>query len=79
LTISSTNTAFSGLVLNAEPYFNEAGYEVRRGLEEFSEKSRCYNEMAFVRNLENLYNIVSTRTSPFEQEIDEHLKKNGPR
>uniref|UniRef100_A0A915ITN3 UBC core domain-containing protein n=1 Tax=Romanomermis culicivorax TaxID=13658 RepID=A0A915ITN3_ROMCU len=71
--------SIQGLILNSEPYYNEAGYEVRRVNPDYAEKSRCYNEMALVRNLENLCNIIATRASPFMKEIDEHLLINVPK
>ena len=36
--------SIQGLVLRDEPYYNEAGYEARRGSHEAQLKSRVYNE-----------------------------------
>lgn len=66
-----------GLILNAEPYFNEAGYEARRGSAESAVKSRCYNEMALIRSLENLVNIATNPPPPFEKEVFDHLRSRG--
>lgn len=38
-----------GLILVAEPYYNEAGYEKQRGTQQGVENSRMYNEMAIVK------------------------------
>ena len=38
-----------GLILNREPYFNEAGYEKQKGGQQAAEDSRLYNEMAIVK------------------------------
>jgi len=35
-----------GLILNPEPYYNEAGYEKQKGTQTGLENSRLYNEMA---------------------------------
>ena len=37
--------ALTGLILVAEPYYNEAGYEKQRGSQQGAENSRLYNEM----------------------------------
>ena len=38
-----------GLILNPEPYYNEAGYEKQKGTQTGLENSRLYNEMAVLK------------------------------
>jgi len=38
-----------GLILNPEPYYNEAGYERQKGTQTGLENSRLYNEMAVLK------------------------------
>jgi len=38
-----------GLILNPEPYYNEAGYEKQKGTQTGFENSRLYNEMAILK------------------------------
>jgi len=37
------------LILNREPYYNEAGYEKQKGTQTGLENSRLYNEMAVLK------------------------------
>jgi len=37
------------LILNPEPYYNEAGYEKQKGTQTGLENSRLYNEMAVLK------------------------------
>jgi len=38
-----------GLILNPEPYYNEAGYEKQKSTQTGYENSRVYNEMAVLK------------------------------
>lgn len=38
-----------GLILVAEPYYNEAGYERQKGTQQGRENSRMYNEMVVLK------------------------------
>lgn len=42
----------TGLILVAEPYYNEAGYERQRGTQQGKENSRMYNEMVILKLLQ---------------------------
>ena len=41
--------SIQGLILVAEPYYNEAGYEKHRGSQQGLENSRMYNETAALK------------------------------
>ncbi|GMT21235.1 hypothetical protein PFISCL1PPCAC_12532 [Pristionchus fissidentatus] len=49
--------SIQGLILNAEPYFNEAGYESRKNVPEHEANSKRYNETAAINSLEYLWRI----------------------
>ncbi len=44
--------SIQGLILVAEPYYNEAGYERQRGSVQARENSRLYNEMVLLKMLQ---------------------------
>jgi len=52
-----------GLILNPEPYYNEAGYEKQKGTQTGLENSRLYNEMAVVKLVQVLTENCIRRTS----------------
>lgn len=39
----------AGLILNSEPYYNEAGFEKQKGSQQGFENSRMYNEMVLLK------------------------------
>lgn len=41
--------SIQGLILNSEPYFNEAGYDKHRGTTHGTESSRMYNETVLIK------------------------------
>ncbi|VDP47922.1 unnamed protein product [Heligmosomoides polygyrus] len=49
--------SIQALILVPEPYFNEAGYEVRKQQSEMSDRSRRYNETAAINSLEYLLKV----------------------
>ncbi|GMR42580.1 hypothetical protein PMAYCL1PPCAC_12775, partial [Pristionchus mayeri] len=49
--------SIQGLILNSEPYFNEAGYEERKNVPEHEANSKRYNETATINSLEYLWRI----------------------
>ena len=67
------------MILNAEPYYNEAGYERQRGTVEGSENSRMYNEMALIKTMESVRNMTQRPASVFKDDIQKHFKEKLPR
>lgn len=65
--------------MNAEPYFNEAGYERQRGTVEGGENSRMYNEMAIIKTMESVRNMLQRPSPIFKEEIEQHFKEYLPR
>ncbi|KAG9473701.1 hypothetical protein GDO78_004156 [Eleutherodactylus coqui] len=69
--------SIQGLILVNEPYYNEAGFDSDRGLQEGYENSRCYNEMALIRVVQSMTQLLRRPVEVFEQEILEHFQSNG--
>ncbi|XP_056606679.1 LOW QUALITY PROTEIN: (E3-independent) E2 ubiquitin-conjugating enzyme UBE2O [Triplophysa dalaica] len=69
--------SIQGLILVNEPYYNEAGFDSDRGLQEGYENSRCYNEMALIKMVQSMTQLLLHPADVFEQEIREHFACNG--
>ncbi|XP_069510781.1 (E3-independent) E2 ubiquitin-conjugating enzyme [Ambystoma mexicanum] len=69
--------SIQGLILVNEPYYNEAGFDSDRGLQEGYENSRCYNEMAVIRVVQSMTQLVRRPVDVFSQEIHEHFNLCG--
>lgn len=50
--------SIQGLVLNATPYFNEAGYERQVGTAEGQKNSTVYNENAFLLSCKSMLYLL---------------------
>lgn len=72
-----TGLFLAGLILVNEPYYNEAGFDSDRGLQEGYENSRCYNEMALIRVVQSMTQLVRRPPEVFEQEIRQHFSVGG--
>lgn len=69
--------SIQGLILVNEPYYNEAGFDSDRGLQEGYENSRCYNEMALIKMVQSMTQLLQNPVEVFKQEIQEHFLSNG--
>uniref|UniRef100_A0A8C3B1L2 (E3-independent) E2 ubiquitin-conjugating enzyme n=1 Tax=Cyclopterus lumpus TaxID=8103 RepID=A0A8C3B1L2_CYCLU len=69
--------SIQGLILVNEPYYNEAGFDSDRGLQEGYENSRCYNEMALIKMVQSMTLLLQHPVEVFKQEIQEHFVSNG--
>lgn len=67
----------TGLILVNEPYYNEAGFDSDRGLQEGYENSRCYNEMALIKMVQSMTQLLAQPVEVFQQEIREHFCTSG--
>ncbi|XP_051987103.1 (E3-independent) E2 ubiquitin-conjugating enzyme-like isoform X1 [Xyrauchen texanus] len=65
--------SIQGLILVNEPYYNEAGFDSDRGLQEGYENSRCYNEMALIKMVQSMTRLIQQPVEVFQQEIQEHF------
>ncbi|GME33201.1 Ubiquitin-conjugating enzyme E2 [Neofusicoccum parvum] len=78
-TILQVLVSLMGLVLVREPYYNEAGYEVRQGTEETTLSSALYSEKAYFRARGFIMRGLTQIPAPFEEEIQWlYRKDNGP-
>ncbi|KAJ8363569.1 hypothetical protein SKAU_G00124000 [Synaphobranchus kaupii] len=69
--------SIQGLILVNEPYYNEAGFDSDRGLQEGYENSRCYNEMALIKMVQSMTQLLQQPVEVFQQEIREHFSSSG--
>uniref|UniRef100_S4RK70 (E3-independent) E2 ubiquitin-conjugating enzyme n=1 Tax=Petromyzon marinus TaxID=7757 RepID=S4RK70_PETMA len=69
--------SIQGLILVNEPYYNEAGFESDRGLQEGYENSRCYNEMALIKLVQSMTLLLNHPPAVFQHEIREHFQARG--
>ncbi|KAM3964473.1 LOW QUALITY PROTEIN: (E3-independent) E2 ubiquitin-conjugating enzyme UBE2O [Aphomia sociella] len=67
--------SLQGLILNAEPYFNEAGYEKQKGTQQGKENSRMYNEMVLLKLVQSMTKMVMNPPEPFRVEILQHMRQ----
>ncbi|XP_051996316.1 (E3-independent) E2 ubiquitin-conjugating enzyme-like isoform X3 [Xyrauchen texanus] len=65
--------SIQGLILVNEPYYNEAGFDSDRGLQEGYENSRCYNEMVLIKMVQSMTQLLLQPVEVFQQEIREHF------
>ncbi|MBA0815145.1 hypothetical protein Gohar_020912, partial [Gossypium harknessii] len=69
--------SLQGLVLNAKPYFNEAGYDKQVGTAEGEKNSLAYNENTFLLNCKSMMYLMRKPPKDFEQLIKEHFRQRG--
>ncbi|XP_056441748.1 (E3-independent) E2 ubiquitin-conjugating enzyme UBE2O [Gadus chalcogrammus] len=69
--------SIQGLILVNEPYYNEAGFDSDRGLQEGYENSRCYNEMCLIKMVQSMTMLLQHPVEVFSQEIQEHFASSG--
>eukprot|EP00102_Acyrthosiphon_pisum_P020036 XP_016657246.1 PREDICTED: (E3-independent) E2 ubiquitin-conjugating enzyme-like [Acyrthosiphon pisum] len=75
--------SIQGLILVSEPYYNEPGFDNQRGQKLAKENSRVYNEMALIKVVQSMTNMLKMNNSDiknagyFEEEILEHVKTHG--
>uniref|UniRef100_A0A8C4Q8D1 Ubiquitin conjugating enzyme E2 O n=1 Tax=Eptatretus burgeri TaxID=7764 RepID=A0A8C4Q8D1_EPTBU len=69
--------SIQGLILVNEPYYNEAGFESDRGLQEGFENSRCYNEMVLIKLLQSTALLIRDPHPVFRHEVMDHFRTRG--
>lgn len=68
---------FQGLILVAEPYYNEAGYEKQTDTQQGSENSRTYNELVILKLVQSMREMLISPPEVFKQEIYAHFLEHG--
>ncbi|TMW45861.1 hypothetical protein DOY81_009065 [Sarcophaga bullata] len=76
-TLLQVIVSIQGLILVAEPYFNEAGYEKQKGTQQGKENSRMYNEMVIIKMVQATAKLIQNTPEVFHKEISNHFKENG--
>ncbi|BBN16839.1 hypothetical protein Mp_7g09720 [Marchantia polymorpha subsp. ruderalis] len=71
--------SIQGLVLNAKPYFNEAGYDRQVGTGEGEKNSVVYNENSFLLSCKSMLYLLRRPPRHFEELIGEHFRQRGNR
>ncbi|XP_034940517.1 (E3-independent) E2 ubiquitin-conjugating enzyme UBE2O [Chelonus insularis] len=76
-TLLQVIVSIQGLILVAEPYFNEAGFEKQKGSQQGRENSRMYNEMVVLKLVQAQTKLLQYPPSVFKDAIIRHFKKNA--
>ncbi|CAK9208764.1 unnamed protein product [Sphagnum jensenii] len=71
--------SIQGLVLNAKPYFNEAGYDRQVGTAEGEKNSILYNENAFLLSCKSMLYLLRRPPMHLELLIQQHFAQRGAR
>jgi ubiquitin-conjugating enzyme E2 O len=71
--------SIQGLVLNAKPYFNEAGYDRQVGTAEGEKNSVLYNENAFLLSCKSMLYLLRRPPMHLELLIQQHFAQQGAR
>ncbi|BES98249.1 Ubiquitin-conjugating enzyme [Nesidiocoris tenuis] len=69
--------SIQGLILVAEPYFNEAGYEKQKGSQQGRENSRMYNEMVVLKMVQAMTKVIVNPPQVFVEEIAAHFRNHA--
>ncbi|XVE93879.1 hypothetical protein REPUB_Repub01dG0232700 [Reevesia pubescens] len=69
--------SLQGLVLNAKPYFNEAGYDKQVGTAEGEKNSLAYNENTFLLNCKSMMYLMRKLPKDFEELVRDHFRRCG--
>ncbi|KAG5878407.1 hypothetical protein JTB14_029680 [Gonioctena quinquepunctata] len=69
--------SIQGLILVAEPYYNEAGYEKQTDTQQGYENSRTYNELVILKMVQSMKEMLFSPPEIFRQEIFAHFSQNG--
>lgn len=65
------------MILVAEPYFNEAGFEKQKGSQQGRENSRMYNEMVVLKLVQSQTKLLQNPLSVFKDIIIQHFKRHS--
>ncbi|PIK51610.1 putative ubiquitin-conjugating enzyme E2 O [Apostichopus japonicus] len=71
--------SIQGLILNSEPYFNEAGYDKHRGTTHGTESSRMYNETVLIKVMQSVTNLIMNPPAVFREETMDFFRVHTPR
>jgi ubiquitin-conjugating enzyme E2 O len=69
--------SIQGLVLNEQPYYNEAGYETLIGKPEGRRNALPYNENAYLLSLRTILHVLRQPPMGFEEFVKGHFRRQG--
>ncbi|XBI94488.1 hypothetical protein VPH35_031116 [Triticum aestivum] len=69
--------SIQGLVLNAQPYYNEAGYETLVGKPEGHRNALPYSKNAYLLTLRTMLHLLHRPPQGFEKLVKEHFRCRG--
>lgn len=69
--------SIQGLILVAEPYYNEAGFEKQTNTQQGCENSRIYNELVILKLIQSMVELLLNPPKVFEKEVIQHFAENG--
>jgi len=69
--------SIQGLVLTAQPYYNEAGYAAQVGTPEGRRNELPYSESTYLVNLRTMLHLVRRPPAGFEAFVVEHFRRRG--
>lgn len=69
--------SIQGLILVAEPYYNEAGYEKQTDTQQGYENSRTYNELVVLKLVQSMTEMLQSPLDIFKEEILMHFSEHG--
>ncbi|XP_014238160.1 (E3-independent) E2 ubiquitin-conjugating enzyme UBE2O [Trichogramma pretiosum] len=76
-TLLQVIVSIQGLILVAEPYFNEAGFEKQKGSQQGRENSRMYNEMVVLMLVQSQTKLIQYPPPVFKDAIIQHFEKHA--
>ncbi|XP_017781581.1 PREDICTED: (E3-independent) E2 ubiquitin-conjugating enzyme [Nicrophorus vespilloides] len=71
--------SIQGLILVAEPYYNEAGYEKQSESQQGYENSRTYNELVILKLVQSMTELLLSPPQVFRHEVLYHFSNCGDR
>ncbi|EFA05319.1 uncharacterized protein LOC659924 [Tribolium castaneum] len=69
--------SIQGLILVAQPYFNEAGYERQTHTQQGCENSRTYNEFVILKLVQSMTELLNAAPKVFQNEVLAHFQAKG--
>ncbi|KAK9888270.1 hypothetical protein WA026_000532 [Henosepilachna vigintioctopunctata] len=69
--------SIQGLILVAEPYYNEAGYEKQTDTQQGFENSRTYNELVILKLVQSMSEMLLSPPEAFKREVHSHFAIKG--
>nr|CAB3462390.1 unnamed protein product [Digitaria exilis] len=76
-TVLQVVVSIQGLVLNAQPYYNGAGYTAKAGTPEGLRNELPYSENAYLLNLQTMVQLLRRPPAGFEDFVRGHFNRRG--